>query len=56
MSAARREAVVADLQERRRQLERELARVEREIVRAERLIHAAEKRLLRLVESPRQAA
>jgi chromosome segregation ATPase len=56
MDALRREAELAALQTRQRQLQRELARVQREIVQAERRMLAAEKRVADLAPSPRRAA
>jgi chromosome segregation ATPase len=56
MDALRREAELATLRARQRQLQRELARLEREIVQAERRMLAAEKRVAGLAPSPRRAA
>jgi hypothetical protein len=56
MNTSRREAELAKLQWRQRDLRRELARVERQIVQAERRVHATEKRLYSLAKSSRQAA
>lgn len=56
MDARRREAALASLQARQRQLRRELARLERQIVHAERRMLAAEKRVANLIPSIRRAA
>ncbi len=56
MNPSRREAELARLQWRQRELRRELTRVERQIVQAERRVHAAEKRYTSLARSSRQAA
>lgn len=56
MNALRREAALAGLQARQRQLQRELARLERQIVQAERRMLAAEKEVANLTPNPRRAA
>jgi hypothetical protein len=56
MEALRREAELAALRARQRQLQRELVRVEREIVQAERRMLAAEKRVAQMIPNSRLAA
>jgi chromosome segregation ATPase len=56
MSAPGREAVLARLQARQKELQRELARLERQIVRAERQVVAVERRIARLAQTQRMAA
>lgn len=56
MDTRKREAALAALQARQRQLCHELARLERQIVQAERRMLAAEKQVAHLLPSPQRAA